>query len=214
VEPRDTIIAIGSTTMSPQSSPTPSANARPDPRTSWTLLVRAARRGDADALGLLLGRVLPGIERWARGRLPRWVRRGADTPDLIQDAVLGTIRQLDTLELRGRGALAAYLRQAVRNRIRDEYRRVAVRGATIALSRGLADPGASPFDEAAAAADAARYRQALATLTPEDQELVVGHVELGYTHAQLGCMTGRSANAARMALGRAIHRLAQRMGDG
>jgi RNA polymerase sigma-70 factor, ECF subfamily len=199
--------------MSPQSSPTSSATARPDPRTSWTLLVRA-RLGDTDALGVLLGRVLPGIRRWARGRLPRWARRGADTPDLIQDAVLRTIRRLDTLELRERGALAAYLMQTVRNLIRDEHRRIAVRGATAALPRGLADPGASPFDETAAAADADRYRRALATLTPQDRELVVAHVELGYTHAQLGCMTERSSNAARMALRRALERLGEGMGDG
>lgn len=173
-----------------------------------------ARLGDADALGLLLGRVLPGISRWASGRLPQWARRGADTPDLIQDAVLGTIRQLDTLELRGRGALAAYLMQAVRNRIRDELRRLSVRGTAIALPHSLADAGASPFEQAATAADEARYLRTLATLTPEDQELVVGHVELGYTHAQLGCMTDRSANAARMALGRALRRLAERMSDG
>jgi RNA polymerase sigma factor (sigma-70 family) len=198
--------------MSRQSSPTPSAIARSLPRTSWTLLARA-RRGDGEALAALFERVLPGLRRWASGRLPRWARRGADTPDLIQDAVLGTIRQLDTLELRGQSALGAYLMKAVRNRIRDEHRRVAVRGTAIALPDALADPGASPFDQAAAAAHEARYRRALATLTPEDHALVVGHIESGYTHAQLGCMTGRSPNAARMALGRAIHRLVQRMGD-
>lgn len=173
-----------------------------------------ARLGDADALGSLLERVLPTLRRWASGRLPRWARRGADTPDLIQDAVLGTIRRLDTLELRGHGALAAYLMRAVRNRIRDEHRRIAVRGAAAVRPDALADPGASPFDQAAAAAYEVRYRRALATLTPADRELIVAHVEIGYTHAQLGCMTGRSPNAARMALGRAIHRLVRRMGDG
>jgi DNA-directed RNA polymerase specialized sigma24 family protein len=44
--------------------------------------------------------------------------------------------------------------------------------------------------------------------------LIVAHVELGYSHAQLGCMTGRSSNAARMALRRAIGRLAERMREG
>jgi RNA polymerase sigma factor (sigma-70 family) len=199
--------------MSAQSSPTPSAMARPQPPTSWTLLARA-RLGDADALGDLLGRVLPALRRWARGRLPRWARAAADTPDLIQDAVLRTIRQLDTIELRGRDALAAYLMAAVRNRIRDEHRRLSVRGPSFELRDTIADPGASPFDEAAAGIRERRYREALDGLTPGERELIVGHVELGYTHAQLGCMTGRSANAARMALGRAIRRLAERMGDG
>jgi RNA polymerase sigma factor (sigma-70 family) len=196
--------------MSAQSSPTSSAIARPDSRT----LIARARLGDTEALGLLLGRVLPLVRRWATGRLPRWARRGADTSDLIQDALVGTLRRIDSVDLRGRDALAAYLMTAVRNRIRDEHRRVAVRGESAALSDALIDPGASPFDQTAAAAREQRYRTALAALTAADRELVVAHVELGYTHAQLGCMTGRSTNAARMALVRAIRRLAARMGDG
>jgi DNA-directed RNA polymerase specialized sigma24 family protein len=57
----------------------------------------------------------------------------------------------------------------------------------------------------------ARYRAALAALSPVDQELIVAHVELDYNHEQLGCMLGRSRDAARMALRRAVGRLADRM---
>jgi len=60
----------------------------------------------------------------------------------------------------------------------------------------------------------ARYRAALARLKPADQEVIVAHVELDYTHEQLACMLGRSRNAARMALRRAIGRLAARLHDG
>ena len=59
-----------------------------------------------------------------------------------------------------------------------------------------------------------RYRAALASLNTSDRELIVAHVELEYTHAQIGCMTGRSPNAARMALQRAVGRLAARMAEG
>jgi DNA-directed RNA polymerase specialized sigma24 family protein len=57
----------------------------------------------------------------------------------------------------------------------------------------------------------ARYRSALARLGARDREVIVAHVELDYTHEQLGCMIGRSPNAARMALRRAIDRLAEQM---
>jgi DNA-directed RNA polymerase specialized sigma24 family protein len=56
-----------------------------------------------------------------------------------------------------------------------------------------------------------RYRAALDRLGARDRELIVAHVELDYTHEQLGCMIGRSRNAARMALHRAIGRLARQM---
>ena len=59
----------------------------------------------------------------------------------------------------------------------------------------------------------ARYRSALARLSPLDQMVIVGHVELEYSHEQLGVMLGRSRNAARMALHRAVRRLAEEMRD-
>jgi RNA polymerase sigma-70 factor (ECF subfamily) len=180
---------------------------------SWRLLDQA-RIGDRTALGRLIGRCLPGLARWAHRRLPRWARTAADTTDLIHDAVLRTLRQSRALDLHSRHALAAYLREAVRNRIRDEHRRIARRGVHDPLPDTLVDRHPSPLDRALTREQEARYRAALARLGPRDRELIVAHVELGYTHAQLGCMTGRSRNAARMALERAVRRLAAQMRDG
>ena len=180
--------------------------------TSWRLLARA-RRGDSNALGRLLDRYLPELRRWAHRRLPSWARTGTDTADLVQDAVLHTLGRLDTFDLRGRRARAAYLRGAVRNRIRDEHRRAIRHGVPDALSDTIVDSAASPLDHAIASEMDARYRAALARLHPLDRELIVAHVELDYSHEQLACMTGRSRNAARMALQRAIRRLTQQMGD-
>src|SRR5262249_15929534 len=111
-------------------------------------------------------------------------------------------------------ALAAYLRQAVRNRIRDEHRRFARRGAHDAPADVLADAAPSPLDRAMARERDARYRAALARLSPQDRELILPHVHLDHTHEQLGCMAGRTRNAARMALERAVRRLAEQMRDG
>jgi RNA polymerase sigma factor (sigma-70 family) len=127
--------------------------------------------------------------------------------------VLQTLRRGHTLDLRSREALAAYLREAVRNRIRDEHRRFARRGIHDRSSDTLVDKAPSPLDRALAQERDARYRAALARVSPQDRELIVAHVELDYTHEQLGCMTGRSRNAARMALERAVRRLAEQMRD-
>src|SRR4051794_30582625 len=91
-------------------------------------LLAAARRGDANALDELIARYLPKLHCWAHGRLPRWARTMADTADLVHDAVLKTLGRLETFEPRSRHALAAYLREAVRNRIRDEHRRIGRHG--------------------------------------------------------------------------------------
>ncbi len=180
---------------------------------SGRLLVRS-RTGDRTALGRLIIRCLPALTRWAHRRLPLWARTIADTTDLVQDAALHTLQQTRTLDLRSRHALAAYLRAAVQNRIRDEHRRIARRGAHDTLADTLVDREPSPFDRTLTQEQDARYRAALARLNARDAELIVAHLELDYTHAQLGCMTGRSRNAARMALERAVRRLAAQMGDG
>jgi RNA polymerase sigma factor (sigma-70 family) len=176
-------------------------------------LLERARLGDSSALGRLFDRSLSGLRRWAHRRFPRWLRRANDTADLLQDAILHTLHRFDTLDLQGRRALSAYLRQAVQNRIRDEHRRIARRGMHEVLSEALLDPRPSPFDRAVAGELEEQYRAALAQLRPSDRALIVAHVELDYTHEQLGCMTGRSPNAARMALQRALGRLAVRLRD-
>lgn len=173
------------------------------------------RRRDAGlrALRRAAARLLPVLHRWAHGRLPPWSRSILDTADVVHDALARTLARLDAFQPQGRQALAGYLRQAVRNRIRDEHRRRIRRGIPDPLTDNLADPGASPLDRAIAGETLDGYRTALARLPRRDRELIVAHVELGYTHEQLGCMTGRSPNAARMALCRAIDRLAAGMRD-
>jgi RNA polymerase sigma-70 factor (ECF subfamily) len=180
--------------------------------TSQRLLARA-RSGDASALGLLVARCVPDLRRWAHGRLPQWIRSAADTGDLIQDAVLRTLTRLDRFQPQGRRALASYLQTAVRNRIADEHRRAARWSRSTEVVEALASDTASPLQLAIRTESRRQYHDALVQLSSRDQQLIVAHVELDYSHAQLGCMIGRSPHAARMALARAIDRLAARMRD-
>jgi len=180
--------------------------------TSRRLLARA-RRGDASAAALLVARCLPDLRRWAHRRLPRWVRSAADTNDLIQDAVLGTLARLDAFQPQGRRALASYLRTSVRHRIADEHRRAARWIRSAEAVDALPSDAPSPLQRAIGAETERRYRDALARLSSRDQQLIVAYFELDYSHAQLGCMIGRSPHAARMALTRAVGRLAARMRD-
>ncbi len=70
-----------------------------------------------------MDRYLPRLSRWASGRLPQWARDVSDTDDLVQDTLIRSVANLGHFEARGEGALQAYLRGAVMNRIRDEIRR-------------------------------------------------------------------------------------------
>ncbi len=149
--------------------------------------------------------------RWAHGRLPNWARAKLDTADLVQDSMLQTFRHLDSFEVRHKSALRGYLQQAIQNRIRDELRRVA-RAPIQPLVADAADDQPSQLDSVITKEAEARYKAALLRLKREDRELIVGRFELEYSFDQLALATKRrTAGAARVALSRALERLAVEM---
>jgi RNA polymerase sigma-70 factor (ECF subfamily) len=185
------------------------------PADSTTALLERARAGDQAAIDALFARCVPPLLRWARGRLPRWARDLADTQDVVQEAVLQTFKRLETFDARGEGALQAYLRQAVMNRIRDHIRRVGRRPVLTELDSQHEDVEPSPLEQAVGREAVERYEAALSRLSDADRELIVASVELGYTAEQLAEATGRaSADAARKAAKRALVKLAEEMGRG
>ncbi|MGQ0736834.1 MAG: RNA polymerase sigma factor [Acidobacteriota bacterium] len=129
--------------------------------------------------------------------------------------MLQTLKHLDTFEARGEGALQAYLRKAVMNRIRDHIRRVGRRPVATELDSQHEDADPSPLEQAVGRETVERYEAALSRLSDTDRELIVASVELGYTPEQVAEATGRaSAEAARKAARRALIKLAEEMGRG
>lgn len=175
-------------------------------------LLRRARDGDADALDRLIARYIPSLERWAHGRLPGWARGVLETGDLVQEAAIQVFKRIGEFDYRGEGSLHAYLRQATMNRIRNEIRAAGRRPASDVLDDGLRDPAPSPLDLAMGAEALDRYEAALARLRPEERELIIGRAEIGLTYPELADATGKSSpDAARMAVARALVRLAEEM---
>lgn len=175
-------------------------------------LVQRAKSGDREALDRLFARSIPPLRRWASGRLPRWTRDLMDTDDLVQETVTRAVNRIDAFEPRREGALQAYLRQAVMNRIRDEVRR-RMHGPTAAeLPADTPNLDASPLEQAIGREAVERYEAALARLRPEEREAVVARVEMDGTYQQVAQALGKpSADAARMAVSRALLRLAEEM---
>jgi RNA polymerase sigma factor (sigma-70 family) len=175
-------------------------------------LVLEARGGDHLALEALLQRSLPRLRRWARGRLPAAARGSIDTEDLVQDAAINAVARLDTFTPTHVGALQAYLRRSVINRIRDEIRRLKRRPVAEELSENLASPDPSPQESAMQKESYARYRVAIERLRPRDRELVVARLEAQWTLAELRQQFGFTSSAATsMALTRALNRLDAQM---
>jgi RNA polymerase sigma-70 factor (ECF subfamily) len=176
-------------------------------------LIARARTGDQQAVDRLFELHFRPLRRWASGRLPQWARDLADTDDLVQETLIQTFRRIEAFEPRRVGALQAYLRQAVLNRVRDELRRKGRAPGAGELEDVKADSAESPLELAIGREAVERYEKALATLRPEDREAIIGRVEMGYTYQELADALGKSsADAARKTAERALVRLAEEMG--
>lgn len=191
--------------------PTSSEMHDPSSDSSIDLVVRA-QGGDDEALNRILDRYLPRLRRWARPRMPSSGRTLLETGDIVQEAVTRALRHLNTFEVRHDGALFAYFRQAVQNRIIDYARSRQRRPGRQELPEHPVSAETSPLDAAIGAEAQARYEKALSRLSDHDRQLIVLRVEAGEEYAAIAsAMNKPSAAAARMACGRAIARLADEM---
>ena len=196
--------------------PVPSGPGRPQPGSdllSTLDLLERFKLGDQQAVALLVERSIPPLRRWARGRLPGWARGIAETQDLVQTALMRALPRLREFQARHPGALQAYLRQAVANHIRDEIRKAATRPAA-ELGESRPDPSPSPLEQAIGREAFDRYEAALATLRPGDREAIVARVELQQSYEEVAIALQKpNANAARVAVARAVKNLVKAMAE-
>ena len=164
-------------------------------------LVLSARRGNRLALEALLERCLPSLKRWAHGRLPVYARGNCDTSDLVQEAAIHVLRRLDKFEPRHVGAMQAYLRMSVINRIRDEIRRVGRRPESVELTVEPPSDVASPLEAVIREEAYERYRAAVDKLRARDREVQWSFQEIAHRFGMA------SVDAARMAVSRSLKRL-------
>ena len=178
-------------------------------------LLRRARAGDEEALEQVCRLHRPRLKRWAQGRLPRWARNAIDTEDLVQETLIHTVHRMEGFDPRHSGAFQAYLRRALDNRIRDEIRKVKRRPQEAEIADEHHDPSASPLEEAIGSEAMRRYEEALERLGEDERALIVARIEMHLSFDEVAQATERAtADAARMAVGRALVKLAAEMDRG
>jgi RNA polymerase sigma-70 factor (ECF subfamily) len=177
-------------------------------------LVERARGGDETAWEILMRRYRGPLQRFARSRLARQPRRLTDTDDVVQDVTINVFRRLHRIELRFPGALLAYLRRSVSNRVADEHRRAVRQGPTATLDDNLPDGHQSPLDVTIDRDKVRAYRTALLALGPDDRLAIVMRLERGESYDVIAARLGKpTPNAARVAVARAMFKLARQMGS-
>jgi RNA polymerase sigma-70 factor (ECF subfamily) len=143
--------------------------------------------------------------------LPRNARGAVDTGDVVQEVLINVLRRLAAFEPRDEGAFQGYLRQALTNRFRDIARQHS-KNSQSPLDSAWPAAGPSPLEVAIGREGVERYEAALQKLKVEDQRAIVARCEWGMSHEEVAQAIGKnSANAARVAIHRALIRLAKEM---
>jgi RNA polymerase sigma-70 factor, ECF subfamily len=206
--------ASGGNSVSPTGPPAvPRKSDQLDLQSTVDLTIRA-RAGDQQALEALCLRCLKSMSRYAAGRLPAGVRGMIETQDIVQEAVQRGMCRLHEFETRHQGALIAYMRKTLKNLIIDYVRASVRRPMQVSLDgdHTVADDSRSPLEHVLDAEQIERYEAALARLKPRDADLIRLKIEEHLTHDEIAVELGLpSGNAARIALKRAVMRLAHEM---
>lgn len=177
-------------------------------------LLDQIRDGNQKAREVLCQKYLMPLQRWTSGRLPLWARGKMETDDLVQDVLLTSLAKIDQFQYQHSGCFQAYLRQSIKNRIRDEIRSESRRPKKDATAEDLLNQAPSPLEEIIGSQAMEAYEQGLKDLAPKDQEAIIARLELRFSYQEIATVLGlASPDAARMATKRAIKRLAGKMTD-
>jgi RNA polymerase sigma factor (sigma-70 family) len=177
-------------------------------------LIDKASSGSEPALRTICDRFGPQLAAWGRGRLPPHARDLLATEDIAQEVIARSLQRLGGFKSQERGSFLAYLKTAFMNRMRNEIRNAARRPKREEVQENIPDPAPSPIEQYLSREAEERYNAALKLLSADEQEMVIGRLELQMTYQELAIHTGKaSPDAARMAVNRAIRKLATVLED-
>lgn len=179
-------------------------------------LLGAARRGDREALDVLVRRHMPALRAFVRAHADPTLRRRESASDLVQSACRQALTNLDGFEWRGEGSFRRWLCTVAMNIIRNKqgFHRALRRD----MSREVRDADVQDSQEVAfcyrslvtpsrqleASEELARVEQVLDRLAPEQKTVIVWHRFVGLSHAEIATELGKSVENVRQILVRAL----------
>jgi len=211
--PGRTRAAVGAVGAPGSPSETSAVACPPESESSFQLLVRA-RAGDRDALEGLCAIYWPRLHRWARGRLPPGARGALDTNDVVQEVLLKALKRLAIFEPRAEWSFQKYLRSALKHRLIDLARQARRHPAPDVLDTSSPGDARSPLEILIGTDGIDRYEAALQRLRPVDQRAIIARCEWDMSYIEIAELLGKpNVNATRVAIHRALVRLAKEMAD-
>jgi RNA polymerase sigma-70 factor (ECF subfamily) len=196
------------------------------PGATANLLARY-RAGDPKALDQLYARYLDRLLAVTRLRMGPKLRAKMESADIVQEAVLASLRGLGSFEYKGEGAFFHYLCKLAENRMRDMAEHFGALRRDVARERPLEPlrPTAnstygpiltpatltSPATRAMRKEELERLEQAVDSLPEPQREALLLVRYVGLAFAEAGDMLGKSPDAVRMLVARAMVALAKKL---
>jgi RNA polymerase sigma-70 factor (ECF subfamily) len=191
----------------------------PDPTATQALLQRV-QAGDAAAVNELYDRYLMRVLAAVRARLGAELRSKVESWDVVQDALIASLKNVQSFQQSSEGAFLNWLAKIVENRIRDQldYFRAEKRDHRLETPIAEKRSGESsiPLDLPEKRAlptpsevlmlneDLARLERAMDKLPDDARDLIVAVKIEGRTYDEIGKAAGKSADAVRMQVKRAL----------
>ncbi|MBL8802506.1 MAG: sigma-70 family RNA polymerase sigma factor [Planctomycetes bacterium] len=198
---------------------------QPDDHTSENSseLAQRAAAGDRAAVDALIERHLPELRAFVRLRAGDALRRRESTSDLVQSTCREVLTHLERFQFPDESAFRRWLFVTAQRKIADRadhyaaQKRAAAREERLASEAGVQDEQlancyrrfSSPSRRALLRDEVEQLERAFDALTEEQREIVtLAHV-VGLSRAQIAEQVGKSENAVRIVLHRALARLAE-----
>lgn len=192
-------------------------------------LLESASQGDENAVEALLRRYLPGLRAFIRLRSGPLVRARESSEDLAQSVCREVLQHIDRFQHGNETGFKHWLFTTAMRRIQNkhEYWKAQKRDAArdVPLDGGRSDGGnealltayrtfSSPSQHAMANEELERIEAAFDELGDDEREVIALARIVGLSHKEIGEKMGKSEGAARVALHRALIKLAERLDEG
>lgn len=184
-------------------------------------LVTRAQGGDREALSELLARHLPALEAFVRGRVRGAFGAREGASDVLQSTVRDLLQNADAFRHGGEAAFRHWIYATAARKIADKHAYHAAARRDRARESGEGEEGdlldrllarsASPTQRVAAAELFERLESAFGELSDDEREVVLLSRVVGLSRTEVATAIGRTENATRNLLHRALIKLAERL---
>jgi RNA polymerase sigma-70 factor (ECF subfamily) len=190
----------------------PDSPAQASPAGDLPDLLKEAKQGSHEAVGILLERYRAYLWALANEEIAGESHLTFTVADLVQSAQLEAVRDLAAFRGSSEGEFRSWLRHILRNNVLDLRRareRQVPRASGQAAGAEQQYPGddRSPSSQVSAGELGEKLRAAIGQLPPDERSVIELHYFQGKTYAEIGESLGRSPEAIRKLWGRALVRL-------